>query len=188
MRYATVVTIDPQLDGTKVRWHIFRANSIHDPDFTGVGHQPYGHDAINILYNSYTVLKSRISATFASDTAIHTGMGYMRIDDNATSLAVVDSQYAAEVRGVGTRVIGHTNSAKGIQTMTFKYNKNRFWKGRADDNAHQSTPFGENPTAGAYFYVGYAQPFNTGAGPIQPVRILVEYLVRVSDVPVLIQS
>ena len=35
----------------------FRLNSIFDPDLTGVGHQPYGHDTLQSIYNKYRVTK-----------------------------------------------------------------------------------------------------------------------------------
>lgn len=33
----------------------FRMNSIYDPDYSGVGHQPMGHDELSVLYNKYRV-------------------------------------------------------------------------------------------------------------------------------------
>ncbi len=36
----------------------FRANSIFDPDFTNVGHQPMFRDQVAALYQSYRVLKT----------------------------------------------------------------------------------------------------------------------------------
>jgi len=33
----------------------FNLNSIFDPDRTGTGHQPYGHDTFQTLYNRYRV-------------------------------------------------------------------------------------------------------------------------------------
>ena len=34
----------------------FNLNSIFDPDRTGTGHQPYGHDTFQTLYNRYRVI------------------------------------------------------------------------------------------------------------------------------------
>ncbi len=36
---------------------IFNLNSIYDPDRTGLGHQPYGHDTYESLYNRYRVTR-----------------------------------------------------------------------------------------------------------------------------------
>lgn len=35
----------------------FNLNSIFDPNRTGIGHQPYGHDSLQALYNRYRVIK-----------------------------------------------------------------------------------------------------------------------------------
>lgn len=40
--------------------HIFTLNSIFDPDWTGTGHQPYGHDSVQSLYNKYKVSACKI--------------------------------------------------------------------------------------------------------------------------------
>lgn len=34
---------------------VFRLNSIYDPNFTGAGHQPYGHDQLALIYKQYKV-------------------------------------------------------------------------------------------------------------------------------------
>lgn len=34
----------------------FNLNSIYDPNRTGLGHQPYGHDTLQTLYNRYRVI------------------------------------------------------------------------------------------------------------------------------------
>lgn len=38
--------------------HLFRANSVFDPNFTGVGHQPLGFDEWAAVYGKYRVIKS----------------------------------------------------------------------------------------------------------------------------------
>ncbi len=49
----------------------FRANSIFDPDITGVGHQPKFHDQMALYYARYRVLASSIKVgdVFISNTA-----------------------------------------------------------------------------------------------------------------------
>ncbi len=37
----------------------FNANSVYDPDRTGAGHQPYGHDQLALMFNKYRVFKFR---------------------------------------------------------------------------------------------------------------------------------
>lgn len=42
----------------------FRALSINDPDYSGVGGQPYGHDSYSSLYGKYRVRRVKIEAWF----------------------------------------------------------------------------------------------------------------------------
>lgn len=56
MKYAEQVQVTgPGLGGLAT--FRFNLNSIHDPNQTGIGHQPYGHDTMATLYNRYRVIK-----------------------------------------------------------------------------------------------------------------------------------
>jgi len=48
--------------------HVYRMASIYDPDFTGVGHQPLGHDELTPLYTKYVVTGIRYSVTFTNQS------------------------------------------------------------------------------------------------------------------------
>ncbi|WP_219929646.1 hypothetical protein, partial [Achromobacter pulmonis] len=48
-------TVNPGVGGT-VDTHIFRANSVYDPDESGVGHQPTGFDQLMEFFQYYTVV------------------------------------------------------------------------------------------------------------------------------------
>jgi len=63
------------------QWNL---NSIFDPERTGTGHQPYGHDTYQSLYNRYRVIKAswRLYVTPHNTTA----------DYNRTVVAVVTPQ------------------------------------------------------------------------------------------------
>lgn len=54
--------------------YAFRGNDCYDPDVPGIGHQPLGFDQYSALYQRFTVVASKIKATFfiASDTAQYT--------------------------------------------------------------------------------------------------------------------
>jgi len=62
MKYSEVVTSSASGNYT------FNLNSIFDPNRTGVGHQPYGHDTMLTLYNRYRVISCgwRIQGVVAS--------------------------------------------------------------------------------------------------------------------------
>jgi len=54
--------------------YVFNLNSIFDPNRTGIGHQPYGHDSLELLYNRYRVT----SCSFAI-SAIDTNGKYIQV-------------------------------------------------------------------------------------------------------------
>ncbi len=49
---------DVRAPGVAQEDRVYRLNSLFDPEFTGVGHQPYGYDQMAAFYNRYRVLKA----------------------------------------------------------------------------------------------------------------------------------
>jgi len=58
MTYGTYVVLAPGAGGTASQ--SFRANSLFDPDFTGVGTTAFPYSKLSLLYNRYRVVRSRI--------------------------------------------------------------------------------------------------------------------------------
>lgn len=48
--------------------YVFSANGLYDPNITGTGHQPAGFDQIMLSYEHYTVIRSRIVASYVNFT------------------------------------------------------------------------------------------------------------------------
>lgn len=65
LRYNATVTLDITALGLTA-WHVFRANSIFDPDLTGLGHQPLYRDSWAQFYNKYTVVSAKMVAEFVT--------------------------------------------------------------------------------------------------------------------------
>lgn len=51
MKYSDTVAVT-----TLANTFAFNLNSVFDPNRTGIGHQPYGHDTLSTLYNRYRVI------------------------------------------------------------------------------------------------------------------------------------
>lgn len=60
-RYCTTITLDAGI--SNFSYHTFSANSLYDPDRTGVGHSVLGFDQYMAFYQHYTVIGSKIKAT-----------------------------------------------------------------------------------------------------------------------------
>ena len=94
LRYYDQISLDPST-GVTIH-HLFRANGINDPDQSGVGHQPYGHDTYASIYNHNRVLRSTIVVKCIS--AGSDGVwGISRTDD-----ATVSSDMSTNVEQKGT--------------------------------------------------------------------------------------
>lgn len=61
-----------QLNGgaTTAATHIFRINSLFDPDYTGVGHQPRYFDQFAAMYNRYRVDEAFLEVTLATTSNV----------------------------------------------------------------------------------------------------------------------
>ena len=65
-RYVQQITLNASAAAAAV--HVFRANSLYDPDSTGTGHQPANFDRWTNIYDHYTVVGSRIRVKFTPST------------------------------------------------------------------------------------------------------------------------
>ena len=72
MRYTQTVAIG---GGTGVQTHMLTPNSIFDPDVSGGGHQPRGHDQMAAYYDKYRVLSCKVKITFVPKFANSAGVG-----------------------------------------------------------------------------------------------------------------
>ena len=103
LRYSQTVTINPGIGTCGV--YKFRANSIFDPDYTGIGHQPYGHDNLESIYQHYTVDSSTITVTPTVGVA---GVWGIQVDDNA-NFSTTGFDRAIETQATSVCVTGSTN-------------------------------------------------------------------------------
>lgn len=66
MNYPTVL----RLAGATPQFHVYRGNSLFDPDFTGAGQQPGGFDQWMALYTRYRVLSSKIKIVPSNESSV----------------------------------------------------------------------------------------------------------------------
>lgn len=132
--------------------HLFRANGIQDPDFTGVGHQPYGHDTYLSIYNHYNVVRSTITMQPTGTSECIFGIS---LCDDSTVQGDYDT--VKETKGTVFAVHGAGNPTPKL-TKTFDVNQNF-------DLPYQkatSANFGANPSESMIFHC-WAQAKNGSA-------------------------
>ncbi len=157
LKYATEVTITgaPGANAS----HVFRLNSIFDPDFTGIGHQPLAHDQWALLYGRYTVVKATIKATPIRDSNTNVIPGLLRVgvqrDASVSSVPMTIAENTRYTDWVHSGLLGGGNSAGGARGDTVKQEIDmaKFFEVKDLMDGTQDTygaEFGVNPDAGAF--------------------------------------
>lgn len=141
LRYAEFPTITAQPAGVAGVYK-FRANSVQDPNYTGTGHQPYGHDTLATLYNHYVVDSAVITM---SPIGSCTGKVYGIIVSDDT-LASLDAALLSEARGA-TSAIGTAGGTGNQAQVMARYNRHTQWPMFVDTSA----PVGSNPNEEVFF-------------------------------------
>lgn len=162
---------------------VFRANSIHDPNFSGVGHQPLGHDQWAAFYDHYNVIGSKISVKFVSTGGIGNRDSYIvgiLLKDNSTTIPSAEN--IMEQTNSGYKIC---TTAAAMQTVTVRkgYSARKFFnlKDVKDNRALVGAQFNNNPTEDAYFHV-YQAPLSSVDDPL-PVRCIatIEYICQLTE-------
>lgn len=174
MRYAQNITL-ASTAGVPAS-HLFRCNSIFDPDYTGAGHQPYGHDTYQSIYNHYRVTKATITVancigfngvlgcTITDDTTVETDYDTIK-ERKSTNLAPIVSGNGsnAQVSNVWTGDITGAAIAKNIAL------------------------FGAGPPDPMYFHV-WAEGSNSATGDTAQCLVTIVYDCVLSELKDLGQS
>lgn len=177
LRYVTFITLNPSI-ATNVS-HIFRANSIYDPDQTGIGHKPMGTDQFNTFYDHYTVVGSKITATFMSGSgsaSAGTAICGVLLKDNLTTINTPER--IAEAGNSSFRVLTNS-SATGKTKVSAYYSATKFFglKDIRDNRDLIGSQFSASPTEDALFHV-WASPHNGSVDP-NPIDVMVTITYRV---------
>jgi len=162
LRYNETIEIAPT---TGVSGHyLFRANSIFDPNFTGTGHQPYGHDTYQAIYNHYKVNYATIVIVPVENDD---GMIGCTITDDSTVNVSFDN--CKEVKNTVMKAMGANGTPEKIVQY---YNKNQVFEENADGCGAN---FGANPTEQAFFDVWCAMKTATTTGVTFTLNISITY-------------
>lgn len=175
LRYVERITLDAAALGAPVEYS-FRANSIFDPNLTGVGHQPMGRDEFVALYDHYTVIGSRCKATFypLGDYSPNCSMWVGGTLQDTTS-TFTDLSEMLEQTGSNGRIINKL-AANAPTVKLMKYSPRRMFKlgsGSIVGNSRIAAQTGANPDEDAVYTLFAIQPDGSSVDPI-PISVLVE--------------
>lgn len=165
----------------------FNLNSIYDPNRTGTGHQPYGHDQLSPIYNRYRVLSC--SYRIECYPVIAEGVNAVQLTalpaNESVSPASVSAtredprcKYIVQTTGGGTKVLkGTVNIPSLMGRNSIQYT--------ADDR--YQAQFGSDPAELAILNL-YSSNLIDGASPTINCIITLTYKVEVFDPNTLGQS
>jgi hypothetical protein len=169
LRYADTISLDAT---TGIPLHyFFRATSIYDPDATGVGHQPYGHDTLATVYNHYTVMKATIKITTASQGSNNI-LGLTMTADPVGQLGYTTSM---EVKPTKCIPLG---SSQDPVSLSMTYERNKTFGGTKP--AELTAAYNANPVENVFFDI-FTQGNLAGNNP-SALAILVTIIYEVESV------
>lgn len=194
LRYVDTITLNPA--SAAMASHVFRANSIFDPDLTGTGHQPLLHDTYALLYTRYRVMSSKIKVTPVpvSATVVIPGFWGVFGDEDAGlnyTLATAAIEDSTRTGGQVRIEIGGAAILQGDSRLTrpliARFNSK---KNLAPDGRFDSTAFGSNPTEAQTTYKFQVWAGSILGNDVGAVNFLVEieYLCELTDPIVVTQS
>lgn len=157
----------------------YRANSIFDPDYSGVGHQPFGYDQWSILYNHYVVLGSKITVKVINSIPNGTSPSYMGcyLSDD-TSIPYTEAYQLMEA-GKGTYRLNNPGNNRPI-TFGSRFSAKKYFNVvDVKDNSRLGASVVADPLEGAIYNVW----FQTGNGSTSTIylSIRLEFIVSFSE-------
>lgn len=179
MKYSEVITTNA-ITGD----YAFNLNSIFDPNRTGAGHQPYGHDTLFTLYNRYRVIACGWRIQFLPSTA---GIPITVTSFPANELVVFPTGSEAKenprTRYITQTVGGGAMTLKGKQYIPALVGRTK--SQYMSDDRYQAQ-MGTSPNELAILNL---QAFTSGDVPSSnTLQILLEYTVEFFDAKHLAQS
>jgi len=179
LKYFDLVQINPSLGGG-VSGYSFRLNSVFDPDYTGIGHQPRGFDQFAALYSEYVVLSSKIKIipTLNSGTANPVTVGIAVDPDSSIQTNIYD--YVEFGKGRYITIAGPSQGQKE-NVLTMSYSSRKYWNQSPYNNEDQRALMTANPSNVTYGHIWAAGT----EGSYDPANIYIQveisYLVSFTD-------
>lgn len=100
---------------------VYRLNSMHDPDKTYAGHQPYGFDQLAAIYNRYKVVGVSIYITANDPTEDGMVLAYQFRNPSNTTETITNGSIEAVNEKQMTGLIRVNNTGSQLKTRVLHY-------------------------------------------------------------------
>mgnify|MGYP007068492609 CR=1 FL=1 len=181
MKYAGSLVLNDAVGGI-VQSHIFSGNNLNDPDVTGVGHQPLGHDQWANFYSKYNVLGSKIQVKLIGVANVALVSLYASLSSSSTA----DVDTSCEQPYSRRMLIGVNDNAHTIGS----YRKTHMIWGAAPTEKFDDTysaNMNSSPTRHWYWHIESVHPDKTSTHKVVGY-VNITYYVRLFDRVQLSQS
>lgn len=166
--------------GGLVASYLFRCNSIYDPNYTAIGHQPMGHDQYANFYKKYMVIGSTITVTFKSFASSQATNDPVT---NAT-VAVTTLQGAAGVITNPYELMENNRTTysnlcvqRPYTKIHKKFSPKRFFGlSKVLDNETYGADFGSNPAEEAIWQIAGWNPTSPGNPTDIYMNVAIKYI------------
>ena len=172
MRYAEGVTVTSAAVSKTVGTHVFSANGLYDPNYTGIGHQPRGFDQLMALYDHYTVTNARITVRF---TNVGQGRPYVGIliRDNTTAMVEMKDlfEYSDKKMSLKPMARGGTSQTGEMgASISTSVNIAKFLgRSNAMSDPELKGTLLNNPDEGVFFHVVVVDPVQSVANEVSAI-------------------
>jgi len=173
MRYGAYITLTNTSGGRGL--NVYSANSIFDPDTTGIGHQPMWRDNYANIYQNYVVLGSKITVTFCAVTEnVNQLFGIVADDDSSISNT---GEALLEMNNSVSSCGGPTLSGCEPVTLTSTFCPLRDFGVEVKDDGASATASGSSPAQQQYWGV-WAASMDSSSTSTTNIKVEIEYTVK----------
>lgn len=159
----------------------FMINNIFDPNYTGTGHQPMGHDEWAQLYTKYMVRACKVSIKYSNETSGNVPIRVGATFDEGGGVQNTVSALIERNHGKCTKLL--LGNSRDSQVVNCYWSAKKFWALKnPSDNHSISGSFGAAPSHPAYCTV-WAGAADGVSGSTHPVlaEVKLEMYVELSE-------
>lgn len=187
LRYVDTVTLDAGAGSYAV--NEFRANSLFDPDKSGVGHQPSNFDRLALLYDRYTVLGAKCTVHWVPlSSAILSPPPVLVLHLSEDGSDIATAHASGGINNIleqprlraSTKYIGVYNGNETVLTKKFSAKKFFGVKNLIGQSPY-TADITASPTEGAFFEVGCVSPDNAANPASVTLRVEIEYIAMMTE-------
>jgi hypothetical protein len=185
MRYVSYI----DLAGTSgaLGTQIVGAGDLHDPDKTGVGHQPLGYDQWTAFYTNYVVERSTLHVEYAQSSTTSAVAGIFLSQANGIS-ATSWPELAEQGRSV--HKLMNCGAGQPNTRLSLAFDAKRMFNLQSvlDNEDRIGAAFGSSPSGSAMYFVIFVQAHDESTTVPVQVSYTIDYDVIVSEPKEIAQS